>query len=207
MLTKQIATPAHLKTTGADEGRIEAVFATFNTIDLDGDVTLPTAFTPGQEVLMCWAHDWANPIGKGVIRVEETRAVFDGAFWLDTSSGLEAYRRVKNAGGLQEFSYGYGVTEKDHGTYQGQRVRFLKSLAVHEISPVLKGAAGPGNSSTLRVKARPASACTLRAAAFRAIAKGRVDVVALDRVSAPHTHRRRAAAVIAEARALGLLSR
>lgn len=154
MFTKQVTAPAHLKTAGADEGSIEAVFATFDAIDLDGDVTLPGAFTTGQEVIMCWSHDWGSPIGKGAIRVEPTRALFAGRFWLDTAAGLEAYRRVKNAGDLQEFSYGYSVIDGEYGTYQGRDVRFLKTLSVSEVSPVLKGAAGPGNSYTLSVKQR-----------------------------------------------------
>ena len=128
------------------------VFSTFNRIDLDNDVTLPEAMTDGQETLMVWAHDWTNPIGKGVIRIEQGRARFDGQFWHDTMAGEGAYKRVKNAGSLQEYSYGYRVLDSEPGSFQGKRVRFLKKLEVFEVSPVLKGAAGTGNSYSLSVK-------------------------------------------------------
>lgn len=78
MFTKHVTAPAHLKTAGADEGTISAVFSTFNVIDLDFDVTMPDAFTDGQEVMMVWSHDWTHPIGKGVVRVERDRARLNG---------------------------------------------------------------------------------------------------------------------------------
>lgn len=156
MFTKHTHGPAQLKVSGSQEGSIEAVFSTFNVVDLDGDLTLPTAFQDGQEVIMCWAHDWSAPIGKGVVRVDPDRAVFVGRFWLDTMAGDEAWKRVKNAGQLQEFSYGYSVLDNEYGTVNGQRVRILKDNELYEVSPVLKGAAGAGSSYTLSVKERQA---------------------------------------------------
>src|SRR3712207_6590402 len=85
--TKHVTTPATLKAR-REEGAVEAVFSTFGTVDRDGDVVLASAFTDGQPVAMTRAHDWSKPIGRGNVRVEPTRAVFVGKFWLDTDDGL-----------------------------------------------------------------------------------------------------------------------
>lgn len=127
-----------------DEGKIVAVFATFDTIDLDGDVTRPGAFPEGKEVLMsAYGHkSWMGslPVGKGTITQTKTEAIFDGEFWLDTGAGKETFLAVKNAGALQEYSYGYEPLEFSFGEFEGQQVRFLDKVDVDEVSPVLKGA-------------------------------------------------------------------
>jgi HK97 family phage prohead protease len=127
-------------TSDAPEGSLTATFSRFNVVDLDGDVTLSTAFTDGQPVPMVWAHDWTRPVGKGAIRVLPDRAVFEGAFFLDTADGLNAYRTVKNMADLQQYSYGYDPVGKRLGEFEGRPVRFLERLEVFEVSPVLVGA-------------------------------------------------------------------
>ncbi|MEK7765262.1 MAG: hypothetical protein AAB368_03395, partial [bacterium] len=58
----------------------------------------------------------------------------------------------------QEYSYGFRVEESSEGEFRAaegaapQKVRFLKRLAVAEVSPVLKGAGI--NTRTLALKAR-----------------------------------------------------
>lgn len=152
METKHITTAATLKTAGSDAGSIDAAFVRFNNRDRDGDVILPSAFEDGQEVIMTWAHDWTKPIGKGRVRVERDRAVFSGRLWLDTHDGEQAYRRIKNAGSLQQYSWGFQILDSDRGDFKGERVRFIKATELFEVSPVLIGAAGPGNTATLSVK-------------------------------------------------------
>jgi HK97 family phage prohead protease len=134
----------------AAEGSLRAVFSTFGVVDHDGDVTLPTAFTDGQAVPMVWSHDWSRPVGKGTIEVKTDRAVFAGAFFLQTPSGAEAYEIVKAMGELQEYSYGYAPLDAEPGVHEGQPVRLLKRLQVFEVSPVLVGA-GVG-TGTERIK-------------------------------------------------------
>jgi HK97 family phage prohead protease len=133
-----------------ESGLLSAVFSTFGVIDKDGDVTEPTAFTDGQAVPLCWSHDWAKPIGRGVIKVDPDRAIFEGRFFLDTAAGREAYASVKAMGDLQEYSYGYRVEEAEMSEMNGQTVQILKKLLVFEVSPVLVGA-GEG-TRTLVVK-------------------------------------------------------
>jgi len=134
----------------AQEGDVEAVFSVFDEIDSDGDVVLAKAFTDGQEVAMAWHHQWPTIIGKGIVRVETDRAVFDGKFFLDTAAGLDAYKTVKQMGDLQEWSFGFMVTEMEDIEIGDKTARGISNLDLYEVSPVLKGA--NSNTTTLAVK-------------------------------------------------------
>jgi HK97 family phage prohead protease len=124
------------------EGEFTAVFATLGVKDLDGDVTIPGAFQEGQEVRIArWGHNWGDlPVGKGTIHADEKEAWVDGQFFMDTQGGQEHYKTVKALGDLQEWSYGFDILEEEPGEVNGEPVRFLKSLDVFEVSPVLLGA-------------------------------------------------------------------
>lgn len=139
MQVKRHNSPLAIKADG-QEGDVVAVIATFDVVDSDGDVTLPTAFTDGQPLPLVWSHDWSKPVGKGVVRIEPNRAIFDGRFFLDTQTGLEAYRTVKAMGDLQEFSWGFRIIKSEPGDFDGRRVRFIQQAEVFEASPVLVGA-------------------------------------------------------------------
>lgn len=123
-------------------GEFTAVFATLGVKDLDGDVTIPGAFQEGQEVRIArWGHNWGDlPVGKGTIHADEKEAWVEGQFFLDTQGGQEHYKTVKALGDLQEWSYGFDILEDEPGEVNGEPVRFLKSLDVFEVSPVLLGA-------------------------------------------------------------------
>ena len=124
------------------EGEFTAVFATLGVKDLDGDVTIPGAFQEGQEVRIArWGHNWGDlPVGKGTIHADEKEAWVEGQFFMDTQGGQEHYKTVKALGDLQEWSYGFDILEDEPGEVNGEPVRFLKSLDVFEVSPVLLGA-------------------------------------------------------------------
>ncbi|GAB2820592.1 hypothetical protein GCM10022221_18150 [Actinocorallia aurea] len=127
-----------------DRGEVVAVFSTFLKRDSDGDVTLPGAFTNGAEVLIsAYGHkswDGLLPVGRGRIVTSSTDARLHGRFFLDTTAGRDTFTVVKELGQLGQWSYGYDVLDQEYGTFEGKQVRFLKSLAVHEVSPVLVGA-------------------------------------------------------------------
>lgn len=132
------------------QGQFRAIFATFNVVDKDGDVTLPGAFKAGQEVRIAqWGHNWgALPVGKGVINADQERAWVDGEFFLDTTPGKDTYTTVKGLGALQEWSYGFDVLGYEFGKHGNEDVRFLKAMDVHEVSPVMLGAGiGTGTES------------------------------------------------------------
>jgi hypothetical protein len=139
-----------------DAGEVTAVFATFNTIDLDGDVTVPGAFEDGAGVVIsAYGHtSWggALPVGKGVIRSTETEAILDGRFFLDTTAGRDTFTVVKELAPQGEWSYGYDPLKFSFGEFEGQRVRFLEQQKVYEVSPVMLGAGV--NTRTLVAKSR-----------------------------------------------------
>lgn len=130
----------------ADKGEIVAVFATLGVIDSDGDVTVKGAFpNDAPVVISAYGHtSWqgVKPVGKGVIREVGDEAILEGQFFLDTVEGRDTFTVVKELGGLglQEWSYGYDPVKFSFGDHEGQQVRFLEELKVHEVSPVLKGA-------------------------------------------------------------------
>jgi hypothetical protein len=137
---------SQLKLLGEDapEGSVQAVFSTFDVRDMGNDVTLKSFFTDGQPIAMAsWGHMWNNlPPGKGVIRVQEKQALFDGQFFMDTISGQEHYKTIKHLGGLQEWSFGFEVTEKRMGEFDDgndDQARFLVKGETYEVSPVLIG--------------------------------------------------------------------
>jgi len=139
------------------EGKVSAVFSVFNEIDSDGDVVLPKSIRSGygdKGVVMCWGHDWKHIIGKGVIRNEDSQAVFHGEFNMNTTAGKEAYETVKAMGDIQQWSFGFEVNDSERGMFtkdgQETEVRFLKDVKVWEVSPVLVGA--NQNTHTLAVK-------------------------------------------------------
>jgi hypothetical protein len=139
----------------ADKGEVSAVFATLNVKDADGDVTPNGAFEDGAEVLISsYQHtSWggALPVGKGAIRETKSEAILTGRFFLDTQVGRDTFTVVKQLGTRQQWSYGYDVLDSDRGKFDGEDVRFLKRLKVHEVSPVLVGSGV--NTRTLATKA------------------------------------------------------
>lgn len=151
MKTKTFQGAIELKADG-DPGEFRAVFSTLNVVDKDGDVTLPGAFKDGQKVrISYWGHRWQDlPVGRGEIHANEDQAWVDGRFFLDTVAGKETYQTVKNLEELQEWSYGFDILEASYGQFEGQNVRFLRAMDVHEVSPVLLGAGE--NTRTERIK-------------------------------------------------------
>jgi len=124
-----------------DQGLVTAVFATLNVIDEDGDVTIPGAFGEQSVKLAAWGHGWDKlPVGRGAIREEGDKAIFDGQFFLDTESGREHFTTIKHLAELQEWSYGFKILERAEGEHEGRPVRFLKRMKVWEVSPVMVGA-------------------------------------------------------------------
>ena len=154
MATKSVLSGVEIK--AGSKGEVTAVFSTFNVIDKDGDVTLPGAFTEGEEVALSdyghsiWKGD--RPVGNGRIRTTRSEAILEGQFFLNTTAGREAFETVKAMGERQEWSYGFDVLHApESGDFGGRKANFLKKLKVHEVSPVFQGAGI--RTRTLAVKA------------------------------------------------------
>jgi hypothetical protein len=157
MVDRKAFTPIEFKL--SETGDISVAFSRFNVVDSDEDVTFPGSMPAGKAVPMSeYGHtswDGAPPTGKGLISEKSDLGVFDGAFFMETDQGRNAYHTTKAMADLQEWSYGYAVLEGGPGTFEGKRVRELRKLDVFEVSPVLKGA-GVG-TGTLAIKSgRPA---------------------------------------------------
>ena len=141
-----------------DSGEGVLVFATLNTIDKDGDVSLNGAF--GEQVVpMVAAHDWESvPMGKARIYEADGEARADFALNLGTTLGRNWYNALKfdldNPPALQNYSFGFSIPTggSEMGEFDGQRVRFLKRVTVHEVSPVLLGAGV--NTRTVELRGR-----------------------------------------------------
>ncbi len=149
------------------DGTVQAVFATLNVKDKDGDVTLPGAFGE-QHVKIVGSHDWGQiMLGKGTIREDGDRAIFEGKINTDPDhvDARALYSMLKfdmdNPPAQIEWSYGFDILDggAERGTFKGDQVRFLKptatgepGLKVFEVSPVLVGAGE--NTGTLAVKSK-----------------------------------------------------
>lgn len=149
MEKKIFTSPLNFKDGDGEIGEFTAVFARFNVVDKDGDVTVKGAFTEGQEVrISYWGHRWQDlPVGVGRIHSDEEKAWVEGKFFLNTQTGREHYETVKSLGSLQEWSYGFDILDSETGELDGKSVNFLKKLEVYEVSPVLLGA-GIGTGTT-----------------------------------------------------------
>lgn len=138
MEQKIFRAPIELK--GEAEGEFRAVFATMNVKDWHDDVTEPGAFDEQAVIVEPWNHGWDLPAGKGVVKSDADKAWIDGQFFLDTESGRETYRTVKNLGPLAEWSYSFDILESGEGLFAGEQVRFLRKLDVVGVGPVTRGA-------------------------------------------------------------------
>ncbi len=152
--------PVELK--DPDKGLVQAILATFDVVDKDGDITRKGFFGDQADVPILWGHDWGMmPLGLADITETKDTAVLDGALNLNTQDGRDALEVLKFQGDAQEWSYGFtilagGSTPLEPGENEGA-YRELHATAdggagakVAEASPVVVGA-GEG-TMTVSVK-------------------------------------------------------
>lgn len=149
--------PARVRVKDADTGEVEAVFATLNVIDKDGDVILPGAITDGAAVTVsAYGHkSWSGdlPTGAGTIHEVDDELVARVKFFLDTDQGRNTFGAVKGLAehGLGEWSWSLQDVTSERGTWKGQRANLISKVGhTAEVSPVLLGAGV--NTRTLSVK-------------------------------------------------------
>lgn len=136
------------------EGEFIARFSTFGFVDADGDITVPEAFTDGQQVIVgAWGHDRKRlPAGRGTVRVLADGAYIEGTFFLETEAGRETYATVKALGELQEWSYLYVPAEVSYEMCDGREVRVLRKVQLISVDPVDVGAGV--DTATVAIKGR-----------------------------------------------------
>ena len=139
-----------------DEGHGLARFATLSAIDHDGDTYAPGAFGE-QWAKILPAHDWtAVPLGKARIYEEGDAAFAELHLNLETQLAKDWHSALKfdlqhaSAHPLQEWSYGFSIQDSSIETRDEERVRVIKRIKVHEVSPVVIGAGI--NTATLSMK-------------------------------------------------------
>lgn len=145
--TTKASGPGAVEITDPDQGRVSAVICTFDVVDLDGDLVEPGAITAGARVVISqWNHGtWQPgmiPAGHGTLRTTPTQAVVDAQFHLDTTAGRDTFLAVKHLHefGLGQWSWSLRDIVGQADTVNGQRIRRIRSVAVHECSPVLVAA-------------------------------------------------------------------
>lgn len=143
MKTEYKSFRAEIKAAG-DKGEFEAVIATLNTVDHDGDIITPGAFGDGTASIMP-AHDHQSvPLGKAKIEERGNMAIAVGKFNLDIQDAKDWHSALQfdlaNGSAVQEWSFGFRVIDSEEETRDEQPVRILKKMDVMEYSPVLRGA-------------------------------------------------------------------
>lgn len=130
-----------------EKGEVEAVFATLDVMDKDGDIIRKGAIANGAKVKMsAYGHDavyGATPVGKGTVRTEDDKAIFKGRLFLSTPRGRETFEVLKEFGEDQEWSFGFRVLGREEPSEEERQKgvwRVITKMDVYEVSPVLRGA-------------------------------------------------------------------
>jgi HK97 family phage prohead protease len=131
----------------ASEGTFSAVFCTTGVVDHDGDEVMPGAIKTGITVpLSVYNHgSWnpgAPPVGKARVSLHSNEYVAEGRFFLGSAAARDTFETVKELAvdGIGSWSWGFDVTDHQYIDRAGQRVKLLKSVRLHEISPVMRAA-------------------------------------------------------------------
>jgi hypothetical protein len=133
----------------AELGTVTAVFATFDVVDKDGDLTKADAIADGQRVIIsAWQHaSWQKggaaslPVGYGTIVNNGKEAILEGQFLMETTHGRDAFLTVKALSDheVQEWSYSLHNVKQHAEKIDGRSVNVLDSIFVKEVSPVMIG--------------------------------------------------------------------
>ena len=126
------------------EGAFEAVIATLNVVDSDGDIIVPGAFQ-NATVSVLPAHDSRSvPLGKAKMEDRGDKAIAVGQYNLDILAAKDWHNALKfdlkNPPVVQEWSFAFRIVESSMETRDGEDIRILEKLDVMEVSPVLRGA-------------------------------------------------------------------
>lgn len=133
----------------AEAGTFEAVFATLNVRDHDGDVIVPGAIGKQRVQISQYNHGshWegvhALPIGVGDAFERGDEAIVSGSFNLHNPDAKLTYETIKylvGEGFKQEWSFALRDISGQWGEHDGEGVYFIQSVKIPEVSPVLEGA-------------------------------------------------------------------
>ncbi len=142
----------------AEPGSFEAVIATFDAIDGDGDVVEHGAFGRAIAPILPAHHQGSVPLGKASVEERGDQAVAVGRFNLATAAGREWFEALKfdleHPPPRQQWSWGYVPTSWRVERRDDREVRVLEAVDLIEVSPVVRGASV--GTRTLAAKAATA---------------------------------------------------
>lgn len=161
METKVLALTEFKIAADGDAGSFEGYASRFGTIDSYGDTidrgaykeTIPEFLERG---FLGWGHNWADPIGFFTEATERDSGLFvKGQFHSDPEAQVKR-QRVKeraDAGKFMGLSIGYEPLDFEFREQDGQQIRALKRIKLHEVSLVTVPA--EHDSHVTRVKSAP----------------------------------------------------
>lgn len=120
----------------SETGTFEGLLATYNNVDLGGDLIEPGAFQKtlqenGNTIPLLWQHDTHSPIGSLTVSDTPEGLAVQGAILTDTSIGDYAYKTLKGSA-IRGLSIGYDTVK---AVWEGN-VRHLKEIRLWEGSIV-----------------------------------------------------------------------
>lgn len=135
-----------------DQGEVTAVVYRLGEVDRDREVVLPDAFASGVPVqLSNYGHSLVlaqqkrtgapvePPVGKGLVTIEDGKAVFRGKYFMGTQRGREAFATTKAMGPDQQWSFSFWIDEalpaSDAWKQKGAKTLFSR-IVPFEVSPV-----------------------------------------------------------------------
>jgi HK97 family phage prohead protease len=118
-----------------DQGVFFGMAASYNTVDLGGDLIEPGAFARtianGKKFPLLWQHNVGDPIGSCEVQDSSQGLQVTGRLLLDDAMGMKAYRLLKEQV-IRGLSIGYDCIRDSIE----DGVRHLKELRLWEISVV-----------------------------------------------------------------------
>jgi len=140
---------ATIKDLDVATGIVTGYFSQFNTIDLDGDVIMPGAFTKTiaergpdsskPEIAYLWQHDTCKPLGKLMVLREDNFGLYFEAKMSDTTWGEDALKLYRD-GVITQHSIGYQVIKAVETTIDMEEVEQIFEVKLWEGSAVTFGA-------------------------------------------------------------------
>lgn len=140
-------------------GEIEAVIATFDVVDRDGDIVRKGAIAAGSVVAISeYGHSSIYgdaPVGKGTVVIDGNRAIVKAQLFMEMPEAKKTLSVLKGMGKDQQWSWGFRVLGSEVPTDDQKKEgawRIITKTDTFEASPVLRGA-GIG-TRTLSAKER-----------------------------------------------------
>ena len=140
---------ATIKDLDVATGIVTGYFSQFNSIDLDGDVIMPGAFTKTiaergpdsskPEIAYLWQHDTCKPLGKLMVLREDNFGLYFEAKMSDTTYGQDALKLYRD-GVITQHSIGYQVIKSIETQTEGEEVEQIFEVKLWEGSAVTFGA-------------------------------------------------------------------